>query len=651
MSGLIHDHIASYLQHQHDPELVTLRSTETLQAMCESDTHWQDLSPHAQLAITQGARALVQRRRAHPEDIATEDLLTRLSTWIEPLCTLQVQGLSLSYYPTPSHTCLRFIQHAHISSTWQSFFDMEPAEFSHLTAAFVDPEEFHFRTFEHIVPMDRFFDGTRMTMRLHDLNEMIPERAWCWRAKPGGALRERLLALDDAGLYLKPLNAGSRGGERLIFHSAALAKLLTQTVRKTLPETLTTHFSHINPVFRLNRFSPRDANFTSHHDTPYADRARGHISRYTLLLYMTGGHASPALRLENDALLDEIAPWTCVIFDQSMEHEGRVFERGDKVFLRTELVFTHQELTHDPHIASLFSKACALTGESLFDTRIAQHVHDTYDRVAQAHFTGLSPTSKPQDVLFLHKQFRHIHYVCNGHDYWFDASQLSLQACASMVILDYFNCKMGGSSFRKLCTRDVLADRHGQDWIAKWLCTQPSIPDDELPMHFDTSQLFPRIAPVDEDVTFPDELHELNDDVVRGFEQELYMQNASVHATYETRRKLAQSMLHGAPILIMGKEVWLDERQYVVHGNQIFIGSQTPMEPVNFAASTSWTHAPEDYVNTRITIDAPHLLIPPILFTRRDDGLWHLMCDFFKNGWMVTHKSHRAEVPQFTWPW
>ena len=50
----------------------------------------------------------------------------------------------------------------------------------------------------------------------------------------------------------------------------------------------------MNPVFRCNRFEPGDANFHRHRDTPYYDAARRHVSRYTVLVYLTGGTGGAA---------------------------------------------------------------------------------------------------------------------------------------------------------------------------------------------------------------------------------------------------------------------------------------------------------------------------------------------------------------------
>ena len=100
--------------------------------------------------------------------------------------------------------------------------------------------------------------------------------------------------------------------------------------------------------------------FSNHLDTPYYDRARCQVSKYTVLMYVTAGRNERALRV-GDVELNEIDEMTCVIFYQSCEHEGRPFLESDKIFIRSELVFKDKKLRRNPQIASLFSEACYMT--------------------------------------------------------------------------------------------------------------------------------------------------------------------------------------------------------------------------------------------------------------------------------------------------
>jgi len=156
--------------------------------------------------------------------------------------------------------------------------------------------------------------------------------------------------MPSLDLYVAPLNKATRGGERFIFHPALLSKALSEAMRssdvlsKLAQGRLPSSFE-MNYVFRCSKFVSGDAMFTSHLDTPYYDSERSQVSRYTLLIYLTAGRNEPALRV-CDVELNEIEGMTCVIFNQSYEHEGRPFMEGDKISVRGELVFKDKELGH-----------------------------------------------------------------------------------------------------------------------------------------------------------------------------------------------------------------------------------------------------------------------------------------------------------------
>src|SRR5690606_5881456 len=147
------------------------------------------------------------------------------------------------------------------------------AHLPELVAAFVDPYELHFRTFENIVPLDRLLTAAPMQLTLDERKRLGSkhQQIYTFTVKADPESARALLHLDALELYVAPLNAQVRGGKRLIFHSAHLARALTEAVREVWPARLSKGFVHVNPVFRLNRFEPGDAPFGYHHDTPYYD--------------------------------------------------------------------------------------------------------------------------------------------------------------------------------------------------------------------------------------------------------------------------------------------------------------------------------------------------------------------------------------------
>ncbi|AQZ68233.1 unnamed protein product [[Actinomadura] parvosata subsp. kistnae] len=543
-----------------------------------------------------------------------------------------VDGLDVCWHPTARFKAVRFIDAELIDERVRELFARPSAQAPYLAAVFADPHELSFRTFENIVPLDRLFESVPLEMELDGATEHA-EGVLSYTLRLPEQARDRLARLDALGLYVPPLNAASRGGERFIFHSALLAEALTAAVADALPPSVAEGFSHVNPVFRCNAFEPGDANFHLHRDTPYYDAARGHISRYTLLLYVTGGTGSPALDLAGGAALAEIGPFTCVIFDQRYEHEGAPYRDGRKVFLRTELVFAAGEVTEQPEIGALFSKACYLTGESVFAPELARHADAYYNQVAAAHWSGLG--DGPARETFVHKEFRGLHFVTNGYDFWFPATDaLPAAECAAVTLLDYFNCKLGDTPFRALCRTEVI-EADDAAWIPDFLRDQH--PTLSVTTQVDKSAFFPDPERPDGANCCP--FHSSGrfdptrfDDVIK---------------LYEDAQSFAKAHILPAPILMLGEDVALDPDRFVIDGDLIHVLGKHALTPVNFAACWNDESIPEDYVVTAARVGVQQLLVPPIIH-HESNGCRHLSFDFFRNSWMVDHRQATIPVPRIT---
>lgn len=544
---------------------------------------------------------------------------------IDPEPAAVLDGLGITWHPSARHKAVRFVDAERIDPAVRELFARPSQDAPHLAAVFVDPRELSLHTFENIVPLDRLFEGAPLELELAERRKLA-KAAYAFALRPTAELRARLERLDALGLYVPPLNAASRGGERFIFHSALLAEALTAAVGKAMPRSLLGGFSHTNPVFRCNRFEPGDAKFHRHHDTPYFDAARHHVSRYTVLLYLTGGAGRPALDLTGVAALEEIEALTCVIFDQRYEHEGAPYSGGRKVFLRTELVFTEPQLEHDPAIAERFGKACYLTGESVFAPELARWADAYYNQVAAAHWGGRLPGGAREP--FVHKQFRGVHFVANGHDFWFGKSgALSLAECAAITLLDYFNCKLGDRPFRALCRTEVV-EAEGTAWIPAFLEGKRGEP--ALPV-LDKDALFPE--PEEPDGRCCPFHCWSNFDATR---------NAEIVDLYARAQSFAKAHILPAPILMLGQDVLLDPDKFVIEGGRIHVLGKQALAPVNFAACWNSGGSPENYLDVAASVGVLHLLVPPILFAETA-GCYHLRFDFFRNSWMVKH--HQATVP------
>jgi hypothetical protein len=592
----------------------------------------QQLSPQERQSLGTWLRDRFFALSAGPRE--GEALFREVVELVRAPAIAQLDGLSLSFHPSARFKALRFLQAERLPAELRAMFARPSSAMPHLAAVFADPEELSFRTFENIVPLDRLFERTPLALALKGrvrLSEKGGAPAYRFEIAPSDATREALLGLDGLGLYLEPLNAGSRGGRRFIFHSERLSDALGLAVREAMPKRLLGGFSHVNPIFRCNRFEPGDERFQHHVDTPYYDAARHHASRYTLLLYLTGGTGAPALRLQGGVELEELPPMTAVLFDQSVPHEGSAFLEGRKVFLRTELVYEDDSFAWEPGIAQLFSKACYLTGESVFAPELARHTHDYYDRAALAHWKGLQATDSPEP--FVHKQFRGVHFVANGYDFWFPKGSLSLKECAALTLLDYFNCKLGDEAFRKLCTSEVL---HGHDAASiPRLLNALAEPGEPPLVALDKALFFPPPEEPDERICCP----------FHSFEVFEPARCDEIVELYTSAQHFAQRRILPAPVLLMGQEIFLDPEKFLVEGDKIHVLGGEALQPVNFAACWNAGGSPPNYLDIESWVQAQHLLVPPILFVETQ-GCWHLMFDFFRNGWMVDHRSLPVPVPR-----
>lgn len=548
---------------------------------------------------------------------------------IDPEPATHVDGLAVAWHPTARYKALRFVEASRLDETVRDRFARPAAP--HLAAVFVDPSELSFRTYENIVPLDRLFesiDGAQLKVGLASRKKLAKTAdIYSFAIEPTAPLRAALSRLDALGLYVPPLNAVSRGGERYIFHSALLADALTAAMREAMPKSLMAGFSHVNPIFRCNRFEPTDERFHRHHDTPYFDAARQHVSRYTVLLYLTGGTGAPALDVTGHAQLETIDELTCIVLDQQHAHEGAPYRDGRKVFLRTELVFTDAELVHDPAIAALFSKAVYWTGQSIFEPELARHADAYYNQVAAAHWNGLADATTVEP--FVHKQFRGVHFVANGHDFWFAKDpDLSLAECAAITLLDYFNCKLGDTPFRSACKTTVIEDQRDAAWIPGFLASKRSEP---------------AFAPLDKAALFP--APEATDDVCcpfHGYPRFDATRHSEIVDLYARAQTFAKAHIDPAPIVMLGQEVALDASRFVIEADRIHVTGKAPLAPVNFAACWNSGGTPENYLDVEATVGVVQLLVPPIMY-RETSGCYHLSFDFFRNSWMV--KSAQVNVP------
>jgi hypothetical protein len=602
--------------------------------LADDPSAWCTLPETDRVTIGERLRDRFFELAALPAAERADHLFQSIVRAIDPVPSRRVEGLKVSFHPSARFQALRFIDAHRLDPESRALFARPCPEMPELAAVFVDPEEFSFRTFENIVPLDRAFEGVPLTVAFKN-RQLLGPRCFSFALAVSEQTRQALDRLDEFGLYVPPLNAATRGGLRCIFHSARLAKTLTAALQAALPAPVRKRFVHVNPVFRLNRFEPGDEPFHSHVDTPYFDAARHQTSRFTLILYLRGGRGSPALRIGEKVRIDEIAPYTAVVFDQALEHEGAPFQDGRKVFLRTELIYEDDSVTEDPAIGEVFAKATYFTGESVFAPDLARWADACYNRAAEAHFKGLGPG--PKEEVFVHKEYRGVHYVANGLDFWFSTRACSLEECAALALLDTLNAQIGGAPFKTRCRTEVLQGKPAAlSWIPKFLAALPAPGGEPVFAELDKAALFPP----PEEGAFCCPFH-CSDPIFDATRCE------DIIAFYERAQEFACKRVNPAPLVILGEEVFLDRSRFVRRPGAVHVLSDRALSPVNFASCWNDIGSPENYVDVEARLTALAPLVPPILFTEIE-GCYHLRFDFFRNSWLVSERTCVVPVPRIS---
>lgn len=445
--------------------------------------------------------------------------------------------------------------------------------------------------------------------------------------------KKKLVSLNDYGLYAKPFNQPSRGGERFLFSSEKLSKSLTDCIIKCIAdkELSSDKFQFVNYVFRYNKFLPNDQKFTSHFDTPYYDPANKHYSKYTLLLYLTSGTADPVLSIDKQSVrirkIDTKGEIAGIIFDQKYEHEGKAYIDNDKIFLRSDLIFSYDEkvqITFDPEVSKKFNIACYMTKESIYNNELEEYASECFNQAAEAR-VYLTEKKLTEEIL-VHKRYKDIDFVTNGYDYWF-TKDISLDEAAIMVILDYFNCKSeSGIVFNKLTYSKVIKlEIKDINQILKYLTTESN-----QKKHYKEEEH-------KEEIKEEKQIEKKNK---RAPCCETHYRNsfspyecADVMAYFDLCKKEETTQINNFKekfgVCILGEDIEIDKaRINLTADNYILFDNQIPV--VNFAGCWNGGCSYKNFVAVAPKILTGYTNMPPIPFKIYQDG-YHLRIELFNN--------------------
>ena len=320
------------------------------------------------------------------------EMLIQLTNIVEDFDSFEVEGLSISYYPSKNHKVLKYIDIPFQLLDGSGFEELfiQPTKSQHkvervekveneedkdnknedirsIRAVFIDPRDLSYHNFESIVRLDSWFQqqsnnssspfpysSTTTPQQIDPNYEIFTFHLQYDSNFISHQNIDFLHELDNLNLYTPPLNSSTRGGNRFIFQSQYLSKQLSQLIRSNgvlnlmSPSNLSPNnkysannsFISMNSVFRLNKFVPTDNIFDSHLDTPYSDPSHHHFSRYSILIYLSDGCNDGTLSFEEDKVkINNISDLMCVVFRQDYEHKGKPFIDNNKIFIRSELIF------------------------------------------------------------------------------------------------------------------------------------------------------------------------------------------------------------------------------------------------------------------------------------------------------------------------
>lgn len=590
-----------------------------------------------------------------------EDILAKSSKNIDLFEDIVfADGINVSPYPTSKHRIPKLIEPNADNINKFSNYNTIKIKGKSFIMIFVDPLELSYHNLENIIPMDYYINeiypafGKTKNYGTHSLEKQSLD---VFSLKLNGC--KGLLSLNNDAFYTFPLNGNTRGGKRFIFQSAILAKELTEIInilKKQHKEF--DGFSHVNTVFRLNKFKPDDDKFNYHYDTPYYDGKNNMYSKYTMVIYLTNGTSKSEdksiLQIKEGNKITRIMNTdigTCIIFNQKYEHQGNPMVDNDKIFIRTELIFKSEtKLSENKELGKYFSSACYLFKESLrgsvFSDEFAKYSDEYFNRVNRERF-NFCKDYYMNDV-FIIKDCGYTVFCTNGYDYWFPICEGDIKEqikCMTIVaILDYFSgvmlsgketrfkcedkivknimekdiCKLISDSndYGFGCLKDIISDfglNHtvGKDYVAKqYMC---------CPYHYDG---YGESGDEDESNKFnPEEC----DCIIR---------------EVKSLRDEAKKKINNCSVVVFD-DIFVNEKDIIVENNTIVFESTGSRKRVNFASC--WNC--EVGINDFISKHTGKGFTLPIINYDKVNGCIHMIVDMFNNNFTtVTNEVKMYDI-------
>lgn len=534
---------------------------------------------------------------------------------------VSINGLDYSPYPTANKIIVKYIDNLNVDNDElkQHFIKNETG----LYMVFIDPCELSYHNFENIISVDNTLKKELLILSTKSKKNYDKFTTFILDDK-----FNTLLNLDKLNLYVKPLNNLSRGGLRFIFKSDILADCLTTKLRKCVTDK---NFVKVNNVFRYNKFSPNDKKFISHFDTPYYDATNSHCSKFTLIIYLTQGSNSEGVLTIDGTKITNINKNMCFLFDQKYEHEGSTYESGDKIFIRTELIFYDNNMKYNSRLAKLFNISCYMTYYSIYNDEIQKYTNDMFNYVAKNRYLRDNETKK---ILLLHKTYKNTHFITNGNDYYFTVNCGDIRDYAKIILLDYFNgrTKLDDKRIKtRMAKQKLVSEELIFNYIKK--CSSDTKKNSKLVHIIDHSEDSEKDSEKDSDEDSNEDSDEDNNNMCCDFHCRVNFDPKKCSDVIEMRDDINENIYEYSVFILNNKiHINIDDMQIV--DDKIMFKTNGYFDKINFAACWNADNSPSDYIDVEDE-RLSGFFVPYIRFIKKESYGFHFSIDMFNNGFII----------------
>lgn len=465
------------------------------------------------------------------------------------------------------------------------------------------------------------------------------------------------------------------------------------------------NFYKVNDIFRLNKFVPSDNEFKIHFDTPFVDKQKNIYSKFTMLIYLTSGrNENGCLSFPSiDADITEINAGDVIIFDQRLEHIGRPFENGEKIFLRSELIYYGlNELLQDKLIAEEFNKACyfqkeVLTNVKTYDEDESLIILEKYSSDLFNHTMMLRTqlnniwnekeevitTNNTVDNIYLIKNLFGVNYITNGNDYYFKTDVVSstilindkneiekydmdeeileddddddetemLKIMALYVIMDYFNGKIvkNGRKHKsqninirsKILKSKIISEDNIMCLLNEFSFEKN---DSDIFRQYYEKALIPSTAKID-DTNIIDRSdcflgrNGESDDCPDG------VYSAKIHSeVINYHRTLLSEKTRHFNVVLFDDDMYVSKESLTIDDNVIYCGEKMKKN-INFASCQCRAKNINKFIKNKVkTVNG--FIVPDIKYELLDNGDgYKLTIDMFENGFTYIEKDIKFITP------